>query len=101
MAILFKQSKKREGIFVYSSHNPLGLLKQARPKFIYRNIVKGSIFSKYKYEKQGFGGLYTYYATPKEQEKLVKENSDMKLVEVIADKSDKLHPHYIFKKVIS
>ncbi|MDD5133561.1 MAG: class I SAM-dependent methyltransferase [Candidatus Nanoarchaeia archaeon] len=90
---------KNGGIFVYSSHNPRALLKQFRPKFILRNIFKGTIFSKYKYEKQDFGNLCTYYASPKKQKILVEKNSPMTLLKMHVDKKDKLHPHYVFIKM--
>lgn len=91
---------KKGGLFVYSSHNPRALLKQIRPKFIFRNLLKASIFSKYKYEKQNFGELYTYYASPKNQQKLVEKASKLKLIEIYIDRKDKLHPHYVFKNII-
>lgn len=89
---------KQGGIFVYSSHNPLALLKKFRPMFLLRNLLKRSIFSRYKYEKQNFGYLCTYYASPKVQKELIEKNSSMKLIELYVDKKDKLHPNYVFKK---
>jgi len=89
---------KNGGYFVFSSHNPGAIFTKFRPKFILRNLFRGSLFSRYKYEKQNFGGFYTYYGRPKKQKKLVEENTNMKLVEVVVDKKDRLHPYYVFRK---
>jgi len=89
---------KNDGYFVFSSHNPFTLFTKIRPKFFFRNLFKGTLFSRYKYEKQHFGGFYTYYGSPKKQKKLIEENTSMKLVEIVRDKKDKLHPYYVFRK---
>ena len=89
---------KGEGIFIYSSHNPKALLQQFRPRFILRNLLGGFLFSKYKDEKQNFGHLYTYYASPEQQKFLVEKNTPMKLFNMCLNTKDPLHPHYVFKK---
>jgi len=95
-----KRVLKPNGLFIYSSHNPLALFSQIRPKFILRNLFKGTLFSQYKYEKQDFGDLFTYYASPKKQKQLMNEISGMNLVEVIPNVTNKFHPHYVFRKLI-
>ncbi|MFH1452230.1 MAG: methyltransferase domain-containing protein [archaeon] len=86
------------GIFVYSSHNSHALFLKFRPKFIWRNIKKRTLFSRYKCEQQPFGELYTYYASPKEQKMLVEKNSKLKFVEKVSRGINDLHPHYVFRK---
>ncbi len=91
---------KKEGIFVFSSHNPLALFLKFRPKFIFRNLKRGSLFSRYKIETHLFGELSTYYSSPRRQIKIVEKNTNLRFIALYRkDKAD-LHPHYVFKKII-
>jgi ubiquinone/menaquinone biosynthesis C-methylase UbiE len=89
---------KPYGKFVFSSHNPKALWFKPRPRFIMRNILRFTLCSKYKYEKQPIGSLYTYYASPKKQKRLIEKNTSMEFKEKRVNKKDKLHPYYIFTK---
>ncbi len=90
---------KRGGYFVYSSHNPLSLFFKFRPGLLIRSIKEGKLFSKYKPEKNAtFGTVYTYFATPKNQKRLVEKNTELRLVEVYPNSIKEVHPHYVFKK---
>ncbi len=90
---------KPGGYFIYSSHNPLSLFFRFRPKFVLRNIKKRRLFSKYKIEKNTFLTLYTYYACPKKQTKLVESNTNLKFIERFPKSIWERFPHYIFKKL--
>jgi len=74
------------------------LFYKFRPNFILRNFFRGTLFSKYKLEKQKFGNLSTYYGSPKKQKKLIEGNTDLKLIKKISRNKNDLHPHYIFVK---
>ncbi|MBU0761299.1 MAG: peptidoglycan bridge formation glycyltransferase FemA/FemB family protein [Nanoarchaeota archaeon] len=93
-----ERALKKGGYFIYSSHDPSVLVKKFRPKFIFRNLMKGSIFSRYKYEQQPFGGFYTYYGNLKKQRDLIEKNTSLKYVETKRDNPKDLHPYYVFKK---
>lgn len=90
---------KKDGYFIYSSHNPWHLLFKFRPNFILRNIKEGKLFSKYKSEKNNFATFYTYFATPKKQKKLAELNTNLKFVEQVPKSIKELHPHYVFRKL--
>jgi ubiquinone/menaquinone biosynthesis C-methylase UbiE len=93
---------KPGGLLIYSSHNPWAILPRGRFMFILRNILKGRLFSRYKYEKEGFGiGLYCYYAGLGRQKWLARKAG----FKLIAKESpyryptlSDLWPSYIFKK---
>lgn len=86
------------GTFVFSSHNSLALLFRSRPLFLLRNLKKKYLFSDYKMESHPFGDLYTYYAPPKKQIKLIEDNTRLKFLSQYRNGIKDLHPHYVFKK---
>ncbi len=91
---------KNGGYFVYSSHNPLSLLFKFRPGLLLRSLKEGKLFSKYKPEKNiNFGKVYTYFATPKNQKKLIERNTGLKFVEQVPKGIKEIHLHYVFKKL--
>ena len=90
---------KRRGYFIYSSHNPKKLISKFRPLFFLRNLVRGSLFSKFKNEKQIWGETQVYYGSPEKQKDLVEKNTDLRLIEKASRIKKDLHPHYIFKKI--
>jgi len=90
---------KKDGILVFSSHNPFALFFRFRPKFLLRNLKKGSIFSSYKMEAHPFGELYTYYSSPRKQIKMVEKNTNLRFVGKYSSGIKDLHPHYVFKKI--
>lgn len=89
---------KSSGLFIFSSHNPLPLILKPRPKFILRNLKKGTIFSRYKIEQQPFGQLLTYYMSPKKQVSLIEKNTDLEFIALHRKNLLDLHPHYVFRK---
>ena len=90
---------KKGGYFIYSSHNPLSLLFKFRPGLLLRSLKERKLFSKYKPEKNAtFGTVYTYFATPKHQKKLVEANTGMKLIEIFPKSIKEIHPNYVFRK---
>ncbi|MEK6844544.1 MAG: peptidoglycan bridge formation glycyltransferase FemA/FemB family protein [Nanoarchaeota archaeon] len=90
---------KKDGYFIYSSHNPLSLFFKFRPGLLWRSAKTGKIFSKYKPEKNiNFGLLHTYFATPKNQIKLIESNTGLKFIEQVPNSAKELHPHYVFRK---
>jgi SAM-dependent methyltransferase len=89
---------KKGGYFVYSSHNSLALLKRFRPKFWMRNLFRLSLFSKYKYENEGYGKFYVYYGQPKKQIALVESSTSFKLKEFINKEKGDISAYYVFQK---
>lgn len=88
---------KPGGLFVYSSHDSKFSLLIRRPLFILRNLLRGSLFGRYKLEKDYFGEFYTYYAKPSKQIKDIQRISGLRYKRMLRGKND-LFPHYIFKK---
>ncbi len=89
---------KREGFFVFSSHNPKALFLKPRPNFILRNLKRGTLFSRYKMEQQPFGTLLTHYMSPKKQIEMIERNTDLRFVKMYRKSGGDLHPHYVFVK---
>ncbi len=90
---------KKGGYFIYSSHNPISLFFKFRPGLLLRSFKEGKLLSKYKPEKNAsFGTVYTYFATPKHQKRLIEANTGLKLVEIVPKSIREIHPHYVFKK---
>jgi ubiquinone/menaquinone biosynthesis C-methylase UbiE len=82
---------KDEGIFIFSSHNPLQFLAHGFRgfishwiwllKFIVINITYQRLFLKYKIDNTRFGHCITYYITPSKQREQL-ENNGFKLLDV-------------------
>ncbi len=89
---------KPGGLFIFNSHNPKALLLNFRPYFFFRNLVKRSLFSRYKFEKTIFGEFYLYYASSKKQKELINKNTNLIFIEKVSKGIRDLHPHYIFQK---
>jgi len=90
---------KKGGYFIYSSHNPLALFFRFRPGLLLRSIKEGRLFSRFKPEKNiNFGTVYTYFASPQRQRKLVESNASLRFVEQVPNTIKELHPHYVFRK---
>lgn len=89
---------KPGGIFIFSSHDPQALKFRFRPNFVFRNLLKRSLFKRYKYEKETFGELYTFYGSPKYQIKSVEINTKLRFLEIVRNGRKDLFPHYVFLK---
>lgn len=89
---------KPGGYFIFSSHNPLALFFNFRPRFLLRNLLRGTLFSRYKYEKEKFGELCTYYASPQKQILQIHQNTNLRFVELVRRGFYDIAPHYVFKK---
>lgn len=89
---------KDGGLFIYSSHNPWALPFTFRPKFLLRNILRGTLFSRYKWDKESFGELYTYYGSPSKQRSLIESTTSLRFIEMVRNGFRDVYPHYIFVK---
>lgn len=89
---------KKKGLFIFSSHNPIALFVKFRPRFLLRNLKRGTLFSRYKIEQQTFGQLLTHYMSPKKQIHLIEKNTDLKFLKIHRKNFRDLHPHYVFIK---
>lgn len=89
---------KKDGFFIFSSHNPKALFFKPRPNFILRNLKKGTLFSRYKTEQQPFGTLLTHYMSPKKQIQIIEKNTDLRFIRIHRKNFRDLHPHYVFVK---
>ena len=89
---------KKNGLFIFSSHNPMALFFKIRPKFWLRNLKRNSLFSNYKIESHPFGELHTFYGTPKKQISLIESHTFLRSVNLYRKGMSDLHPHYVFIK---
>ena len=85
---------KDEGIFVFSSHNPLQFIAHGFRRFIGHwrwllkfmvlNIIYQRFFSKYKIDNTSFGKCITYFITPSKQKEQL-ENNGFKLLDIFGE----------------
>jgi len=86
-----------KGYFIFTSRDPK-LWIYLHPKWFLRNLIKGTLFKEYKYDKAPFGAMYSYYGRPKKQIELIEKNTNLRLVDLSYINVFDIFPCYIFKK---
>lgn len=94
---LCEQFLRHNGILIYSTHDTSRLFLRFRPKFWFRNIMKGTLFSQYKYEVEEYGPIWEYYSTMGKQIRWLKQNSDFKCIELKRNSFNNIVPHLVFQ----